>query len=260
MKNLLIGAISGNYQAKDLENWVKTSNWEDCERVLLYYNPSNNDILPYLKENNIGVIQPDFDFWGQEKSEYNFDTGKCDLSTSYDLIHNIRFYHIWNYLENSVYSKVLITDVKDVYFNRNPFDQISAEGITASSEEITYESEDWNRTHLHYNLGLIGMTKLLNKKVHNVGVFGGSYELVKQMCADIYLMSIGKHKVADQTSFNYLIQTKYKESTVFTELKDNFAVHLHVIKAKLVDFNLSRILDYSIVHQYDRFQNKIFDK
>jgi hypothetical protein len=97
MKNLLIGAISGNYQAKDLENWVKTSDWQNCERVLLYYNSSNNDILPYLKENNIGVIQPNFDFWGNKKTEYNFDTGKCDLSTSYDLIHNIRFYHIWNY-------------------------------------------------------------------------------------------------------------------------------------------------------------------
>lgn len=254
MKNLLIGAISGNYQAKDLENWVKTSNWKDCERVLLYYNTSNNDISEYLKENNIGVIQPDFDFWGQKKTTYNFDTGKCDLSTSYDLIHNIRFYHIWNYLENSSYNKILITDVKDVYFNRNPFDQISNEGITASSEEITYESEDWNRTHLHYNLGLIGMTKLLNKNVYNVGVFGGSHELIKQMCADIYLMSIGKHKVADQTSFNYLIQTKYQKSTTFTGLKDNFAVHLHVINAGLVEFNLSSMSDYSIIHQYDRLK------
>lgn len=254
MKNLLIGAISGNYQAKNLENWVKTSNWKDCERVLLYYNTSNNDISDYLKENNIGVIQPDFDFWGQKKTTYNFDTGKCDLSTSYDLIHNIRFYHIWNYLENSSYNKILITDVKDVYFNRNPFDQISNEGITASSEEITYESEDWNKTHLHYNLGLIGMSKLLNKNVYNVGVFGGSHELIKQMCADIYLMSIGKHKVADQTSFNYLIQTKYQKSTTFTGLKDNFAVHLHVINAGLVEFNLSSMSDYSIIHQYDRLK------
>jgi len=35
MKNLLIGAISGNYSPKDLENWVDTSNWENCDRVLL---------------------------------------------------------------------------------------------------------------------------------------------------------------------------------------------------------------------------------
>lgn len=259
MKNLLIGAISGNYHAKDLENWVKTSNWENCERILLYYNPLDNDIYSYLKENNVGIIEPNFDFWGNEKSSYNFDTGKCDISTSYDLIHNIRFYHIWNYLENTYYDKILITDVKDVYFNRNPFDQIDADKIVASSEEIFYEKEDWNRAHLHYNLGLIGITQLMNKKVHNVGVFGGPHELVKQICADIYLISIGKHKVADQTSFNYLIQTKYRNKTVFTTLEDNFSVHLHVVKSGLVNFDMSKIKNYAIVHQYDRFQSKIFE-
>lgn len=260
MKNLLIGAISGNYKAKDLENWVKTSNWENCERVLLYYNPSENDITSYLKANNIISISPNFDFWGNEKTSYNYDTGKCDLSTSYDLIHNIRFYHIWNYLENSLYDKVLITDVKDVYFNRDPFDEISIDRIIASSEEITYDSEDWNRNHLHYNLGLIGLNKLLNKQVYNVGIFGGGHDLVKSMCEDIYLMSIGKHKVADQTSFNYLIQTKYKHNTLFTGLKSYFAVHLHVVKAGLVQFDINEVKNYSIVHQYDRFQNKIFEK
>lgn len=255
MKNLLIGAISGNYQAKDLENWVKTSNWKNCERVLLYYNPvKENNILLYLKENNINVIIPNFDFWGNEKTSYNYDTGKCDLSTSYELIHNIRFYHIWNYLENSLYDKVLITDVKDVYFNRNPFEEIPTDMIIASSEEITYEEEKWNKEHLHYNLGLIGLSKMLKEKVYNVGVFGGKYDLVKSMCEDIYLMSIGKYKVADQTSFNYLIQTKYKYNTLFTGLKSYFAVHLHVINAGLVEFNLSDIQKYSIVHQYDRLK------
>lgn len=254
MRNLLIGAISGNYKAKDLENWVKTSNWKDCERLLLYYNMEENDILPYLKQNNIGTISPNFDFWGNEKTTYNYDTGKCDLSTSYDLIHNIRFYHIWNYLENNFYDKVLITDVKDVYFNRDPFEALHKDRITASSEEITYESEDWNRNHLHYNLGLIGINKLIDKEVYNVGVFGGSHDLVKSMCEDIYLMSVGKHKVADQTSFNYLIQTKYKYNTVFTGLRSYFAVHLHVINAGLVEFDLENIPRYAIVHQYDRLK------
>ena len=50
MKNLLIGAISGNYSPQDLKNWVETSNWENCERVLLLYNPSNNGLEDYLKQ------------------------------------------------------------------------------------------------------------------------------------------------------------------------------------------------------------------
>lgn len=252
MKNLLIGAISGNYSPKDLENWVDTSNWENCDRVLLLYNPSNNGLEEYLKINNISIIVPNFDFWGNNKNTFNFNTGACDFNTSYDLIHNIRFFHIWNFLQDNVYDKVLITDVKDVYFNSNPFNLLSSSFITATSEEIIYENEEWNKAHIHYNLGIIGLQMLLDKPVYNVGVFGGNYELIKNICADIYLMSVGKYKVADQTSYNYLIQTKYKDKTIFTSLKDNLATHLHVINAGLVQFNLDNINQYSIIHQYDR--------
>ena len=252
MKNLLIGAISGNYSPKDLENWVDTSNWENCDRVLLLYNSSNNGLEEYLKINNIDIIIPNFDFWGNDKNIFYFNTGICDFNTSYDLIHNIRFFHIWNFLQDNVYDKVLITDVKDIYFNNNPFDLLSSSFITATSEEIIYKNEEWNKAHIHYNLGIIGLQTLLDKPVYNVGVFGGNYELIKNICADIYLMSVGKYKVADQTSYNYLIQTKYKDKTIFTDLKNNLAVHLHVINAGLVQFNLNDINQYSIVHQYDR--------
>jgi hypothetical protein len=250
--NLLIGAISGNYSPTDLENWVETSKWEDCERVLLLYNPSNNGIEEYLKSNNINIIYPNFDFWGNEKNEFNFNTGVCDFSTSYNLIHNIRFFHIWNYLQNNIYDKVLITDVRDVYFNENPFPFLSTNNITATSEEVIYEDEEWNKEHIHYNLGLIGLEILLDKPVYNVGVFGGDYKLIKEICADIYLISVGKYKVADQTSYNYLIQTKYKDKTIFTNLKDKLATHLHVINAGLVEFDMNNIKEYKIIHQYDR--------
>ena len=252
MKNLLIGAISGNYSPQDLKNWIETSKWEDCERVLLLYNPSNNGIEEYLKNNNINIIYPNFDFWGNEKNQFNFNTGVCDFSSSYDLIHNIRFFHIWNYLQSNVYDKVLITDVRDVYFNGNPFHHLDPNFLIATSEEIIYNDEEWNRNHIHYNLGIIGLEKLLNKPVYNVGVFGGGHELMAEICADIYLMSVGKYKVADQTSYNYLIQTKYKNKTIFTDLKDKLAVHLHVINAGLVEFDISNVKEYKIIHQYDR--------
>ena len=98
-------------------------------------------------------------------------------------------------------------------------------------------------------MGIIGHLALWNKPVYNVGVFGGNAQLVQDICADIYLLSVGKIKVADQTSFNYLIQTKYKDVTNFTE---DLAVHLHVVNAGLVDISLDKIPNYKIVHQYDR--------
>ena len=142
--------------------------------------------------------------------------------------------------------------MKDVYFNENPFDALDSTLLTATSEVVLYKDEQWNKEHIHYNLGLIGLGELLDKPVYNVGVFGGGHQVVKDICADIYLMSVGKYKVADQTSFNYLIHTKYKDITSFTNLSDEFAVHLHVVNAGLVPFDLSNIRKYRIVHQYDR--------
>jgi hypothetical protein len=83
-------------------------------------------------------------------------------------------------------------------------------------------------------------------------VFGGSAELVISICKDIYLMSVGKLKVADQTSFNYLINNSYKDKVVHTSINDLFAVHLQVIASGKVAFDLNDINKYIIVHQYDR--------
>ena len=257
MKNLLIGAISGNYRPQDIKVWVESSKFEGVERVLLLYNSTTDELGHFLREQNVGIILPDFDFWGQYTDKITTDTGAMSLDTSYNLVHNLRFLHIWNFLESNTFEKVLITDVKDVCFTANPFNKLDSKTLTATSEVILYKEENWNQAHLHSNLGIIGLAKLLDKPVYNVGVFGGSNQLVKDMCADIYLLSCGKYKVADQTSFNYLINTKYKDATNFTSLEHNLAVHLHVIKAGLVSFDLHTLAQYPIIHQYDRYGDEI---
>lgn len=250
--NLLIGAISGNYSVKDIQRWVETSNFDDVERVLLLYNSKENPQLQqYLKQNNVGVVFPTFDFFGQEKDLFETNTGKVTLDNSYELVHNIRFLHIATYADGTDCDKIFITDVKDVYFNSNPFDRTPSDKLIVTGEVVKYNEDAWNTEHLQVNLGVAGMS-ILDKEVHNVGVFGGNAELVVALCRDIYLMSVGKLKVADQTSFNYLINNSYKDRVVHTSINDLFAIHLHVVAAGKVQFNLNDINKYSIVHQYDR--------
>ena len=252
MKNLLIGAISGNYQISDVSKWVETSDSFDCNRVLLLYNNVNESLTNYLLSKNIDVIVPNSDMYGDYIKEFETNTGKMDIKSSYNLVHNIRFFHIWQILNETEYDKVLITDVRDVYFNRDPFVYVPHNLIIASSEVVKYQNEDWNKRHLFVNLGGIGTDLLLDKEVYNVGVFGGCGHYVRNICRDIYLMSVGKQLVADQTSFNYLIQTIYKDDVMFTDLSDNFAVHFHVIANGLVEFDMNTIDRYFIIHQYDR--------
>lgn len=250
--NLLIGAISGNYSVKDIQRWVETSDFENVERVLLLYNSKENPQLQeYLRQNSIGVVFPTFDFFGQDKDIFEVNTGKVTLDNSYELIHNIRFLHIATYANDTDHEKIFITDVKDVYFNSNPFDRTPKDGLIVTGEVIKYNEDAWNAEHLQVNLGVAGMS-ILDKEVHNVGVFGGGAKLVVSLCKDIYIMSVGKLKVADQTSFNYLINNSYKDKVIHTSIEDFFAVHLHVVSTGQVKFDLESINKYTIVHQYDR--------
>jgi len=259
VRNLLIGAISGNYKISDVKIWVESSKFEGVERVLLLYNDINEETIAYLKNQGVVLLKPDYDFWGMDIPYFETNTGNVNLENSYNLVHNIRFFHIWNYILDRDYKKVFITDVKDIYFNSNPFDGLEDGKLTATSEIITYRDHPWNNHHLLTTLGAIGHGYLLNEQVLNVGAFGGDWNLVRDICADIYLMAIGKSKVADQTSFNYLIRTSYKGVTNITT---DIAAHLHVVNEGLVDIDLKTLSNYKIVHQYDRIdwlKRQVFD-
>lgn len=252
MKNVLIGAVSGNYEPTDIRRWVETSDWDGVDRVLFVYNHEENlDLINYIKEKGIIVVLPDFDFFGNESPKFTTNTGTMTVESSYSLVHNMRFFHIHQFLKDSVYEKVFMTDVKDIYFNKSPFDRVPTQGIIATGEVIKYSEDAWNTRHLLTNLGLFGHT-LLDQEVLNVGVFGGGLLDVTNLCRDIYLISCGKPLVADQTSFNYLIRNTYVSRATITSIDAEFAVHLHVVSTGQVKFDISKLQNYTIVHQYDR--------
>lgn len=263
MKNILIGAISGNYTIHDIQNWVRSAKKvlteEDQIYVLAYNYQEDSPVIHYLIENQIEVVMPNIDMWGNPIQEFETNTGLATAQNSYKLIHNIRFLHIWWLLNSIEYNQVLITDVKDVIINKRPFtDQYTKECIIASSEVIKYGEHQWNKEHILQTFGLAAI-ELLEEEVNNVGVVLGAGDAIKSLCLDIYLNAVNKPKVADQTAFNYLIRNSYKSKTTFTGLQDKWAVHLHVVNEGLVPFDLHQLKDYTIIHQYDRLGDEILN-
>jgi hypothetical protein len=263
MKNILIGAISGNYSIGDIQNWVRSAKRVLTEKdqiyILAYNYKGDSEVIRYLLENQIEVLMPEIDMWGNSIEEFETNTGLMNTQNSYKLIHNIRFLHIWWLLSSIEYNQVLITDVKDVIINKRPFtDKDMEECIVASSEVIKYGEHQWNKEHILQTFGLAGI-ELLEEEVNNVGVLLGKGNVIKSLCLDIYLNAINKTKVADQTGFNYLIRNSYRDKTVFTGLEDKWAVHLHVINEGLIPFDLHELKNYTIIHQYDRLGDEIFN-
>ena len=265
IKNLIVGAISSNYSISDVTPWIKSINsWrneEDCEVVLLYYvaeedqYEKHQEIHEFLKSHNITMYAPTQDMYKRTIGIYNTDTGKANKGNVDTLVHNIRFFDIFKLLTTTAYSKVLITDVKDLVVVKNPFstDLGKAEhNIIASSEEVVYGSHPWNNQHLMTTLGVCSY-ELLPKSVYNVGCVYGDASYIKDLCLNIYLIAKGVSLVADQTAYNHLLSTKlYKENTYFSNLSDKWGVHLHVINEGHVEFDMNTLEEYVIIHQYDR--------
>lgn len=262
--NILLGAVSGNYTTFDVRNWVESAknvlSIDDRISLLVYNAQDNRDLISYLHGEGVEVYEPMFDLWGQRIGRFETNTGTLTQENGYKLIHNIRFLHFWHLLSQIQYNQVLITDVKDVIINKNPFNKYDDRDdfVIASSEEILYCDHEWNRVHIEQTFGLVSLN-LLDKPVYNVGVVLGKGQILLNLCIDIYLNAINKHKVADQTAFNYLIQHSYKKHTVFTDLQDKWAVHLHVINEGKVAFDLNTLKDYVIIHQYDRLKDEILN-
>lgn len=257
MDNYLVGSISGNYTPENLNTWIETSNrFDNVERVLFLYNDTNPELKEFCTNKGITVVVPDFDFYGNRLSHFIANSGDLTTDNAHRMVHHIRFLHYSFFLKDlDENAKVLLTDINDVKFNSNPFEHdvfISNSGIIATSEEITFENENWNFDCLKATFGIFSFGDIKEKTINCAGVIGGNAGILSKLCADVYLLCIGKSRNADQVAFNYLINGSYNNHTTFSNINDNFAIHLHVIAHKLVPFDLSKLNNYSIIHQYDR--------
>jgi hypothetical protein len=119
--NLIIGAAV-NYNIKDISTFVKSfRKYNDTDKVILIFNDiSNNQIL--------------LDFL----SKYNIDyiTYNSNFSTSgVEVAHN-RFKLYEEFLnKNKEFKSILLTDIRDVFFQGNPFENIQEEEFIYFFEE-----------------------------------------------------------------------------------------------------------------------------
>ena len=265
-KNLIIGASFG-YDYNQLKPWVESI--DDVgftgDKVLIIGN-TNEQTIETLSEKGFILMS----------------IGDSQLNQP---IHVLRFLCIYDFLKDKFndYEYIVTTDVKDVYFQQNPFDflhqiiRVEAEHIgfpslVVGSESIKYKDESWGNENLYQTFGSYIHDQFKDNEIYNVGVIGGCSEYVKDLCLNIYLGSINRPiPIVDQAVFNVLLSTEpFKSAVYFAKQKDGWACHAGttVDPSKIDGFrpNLTEKEPYFedgivytssntpfyIVHQYDR--------
>ena len=259
-KDLIIGGFT-NYNYNQLKPWVESINevcGDNVEKVMVVGNASAETIGELIKQ----------DFFIVKMLDVNLP------------IHVSRFLTIYDYLKTSwsKYRYIVTTDVKDVYFQANPFDYME-ENLTkfnkkllVASEGLQYKDEPWGNDNLMQAYGPYVHEEFKENEIFNVGTFGGDSEYVKDMVFNIFTNAINRPiQICDQAVFNVLINTQpFKDVILYSH---DWACELGTVMdpSKIEQFRPNLIFSepiwkdgkliippgladrpYPIVHQYDR--------
>lgn len=252
MKNLVIGGAS-NYDWNDLKYWVKSikKTGFDGDIALVITNVSN-DTIKRLTDENVKLF-----IYGT-KTETGFQ------STGGGAPHVERFFYLWSYMTTlSDYDNVVVTDTRDVIFQKNPNEwfETHAESLFCASEGLIYRDEPWGDQNYYEAFGPFFHEKMRNNLIYNVGTISGKFSSVKDLLVMIFQLSINRPaKVVDQAVFNFLMHLEpYKNSVKFCTNKDLYAIQLgtseYAVKAGSGDIGMkvlsspTELLKYQLMYK-----------
>jgi len=258
MKNLIIGGYT-NYQYAMIKPWVKSID-EVCD-------PETTDKVMVVGNTT------------QEAVDILTADGWILVPMAQGQPHVVRFFSIFDYLKDNwkKYKYVVTTDVRDVIFQKDPFEYLTQrltdrKQLMCGSESIRYENEPWGNENLQQCYGDYIHSLYKHEEIFNVGVLGGTSEYVKDLVLNIALNSINRPiPIVDQAVFNMLINTQpYKDTTFFARQLDGWACQAGTVaNPKHIDEFRPHLLEaepiwkdgkvytangdlFTIVHQYDR--------
>jgi len=276
MKDLIVSSISKNYTWNDIQLWITSLKKTDYSGDILFfcYNfDGSEELLGKLKEAGIEIVIPNNTYRGVECGTFVFDSGLCTKDNSHMVIHNVRFFHTWQYLQECQieYNRVVNTDIRDIVFQLNPTSWLNENlknKILAPCEEVLYKNQNWNIQNSIQSFGPYVYSYLLMEKfVCNAGSFVADFETYKTICLVNYLMSCNTGINADQAGFNVLLNSVFKGMVQLTRMEDGWAFqaggvsdpqNYYEVENGIVVTKVSK-RPYCLLHQYERIPelNKI---
>lgn len=225
-KNLVLGAFD-NYGYEQLAPWVNSLK-ETCfdgDIALVVFN-ATFETVNRLVEKGVKIIACGKD---DEKQMYTHESNMP--------IHTERFFHFFNVLKDVAanYDKVLITDVKDIVFQSDPFiypfgnnGYTNLRFFAAGSESLYYKDEEWGSNNIRQCFGEYFYDYFKNLEIINVGAIMGDAITMRDICLNIFLMSTNRpYPIVDQAVFNAMVHTRpYTELFEKYTPEDTFVIHL----------------------------------
>jgi hypothetical protein len=266
-RDLIIGCYT-NYDWSKIKFWANSIDYSGFtgDKAIIIYNSNYNTVKELIKRK--------FRIFG-----FNQDSNTGDLYYDRQLIIVVqRFIDLWNFfckIDLTQYRYIIQSDTKDVIFQTNPSDWLTANmgdaKILASCESLKYKDEPWGNDNLQTSFPTI-YDKLKDQPIWNCGVQAGEPNTMRDLWFSIYNLCKGTHiPNPDQAAYNVLLNLEpYKSITKFTMSEDFWAAQLgttmdplkmHTFLPNLLEpqpifdgeyLTTSTGKIFSVIHQYDR--------
>lgn len=275
--NLIVGAID-LYEWKDVKNWaysIKASGYNGNILLLVYR--TSQEVITNFKNlfPSSYIVGCTHDHAG---APINHNAAGRNTQC-----HQMRFFHLWQFLRgiqdsHQNFDNVIITDVRDVVFQKNPSEWLTKyeyhcwkqyADIIAPSEGIAYEDEPWGKENLLYGFGPYVYDFIKHKTICNIGTVVVDSSIAMEFSLTLYTLGMNRYIPNDQSGFNFLLNTVYKEThMVATQdlgwacqvgtMDDPTKPHLWpLLRESRPQFKDGMVCNslgepFVIVHQYDR--------
>lgn len=229
-KDLIVGGASG-YNWDQLKYWVNSIKKTGFEGDIVLA-ATNMSVETVKKLTDEGVM---IYAYGKKDEKGNI------VNQSQNAPHVERFIFIWDFLRKNkdTYRYVVVTDTRDVIFQKNPIEflesNLSVNSIVCSSEGLAYQDEPWGNKNLLDTFGPLVYDELKDKMIYNVGTIGGYSEEVRDLLLQIFFQSVNRPiPIVDQAVFNFLIHLyPLRGETLRTNNRDEWAIQLGTTEAAI---------------------------
>jgi hypothetical protein len=221
MKNLVIGNATG-YTWDHLKYWVNSLRQTGySDDVVIVGSDMNGETVKKLTSEGIVL-----NLFGNRTEDGGVETKGPGVP------HVERFFYLWTFLQDKKYDQIVMTDTRDVVFQKNPFKwldkPLSMYQFVAASEGMRYKNEPWGNTNLYQAFGPHYYNLMKNRYINNVGVLAGTQLFVESLVGMIFQVSLGRPiPIVDQAVYNYLLTVPlFREKVFWTSHGDPWAVNL----------------------------------
>jgi hypothetical protein len=180
-----------------------------------------------------------------------------------------RWLAFWRYIEPELHDYVVITDARDVIFQRDPFafcERISEDRVILTGEGFAHKQSPFNLIDQFEAQRELGDFQIAQADwpVMNAGVLAGPADKVKQLCLTIWSNCLRcRGRCTDQGVFNYLCYYLRQDPVYYVANpnEDPWCITGEALKENLMDIEVVyqdgelRMNDktpYFIFHQWDR--------